>query len=207
MQVEIKFPNMKPFYIEAKNTYLSYCHYFTKEVILGIFRQGKLDYRLHNYMNDLAKPETSNNESILSLYINMSIAVGGHKIFNKDNMACVIQGPGLILFASAPLDPEIKAEEQTNRILHSMIALEWNIWQGANNLSSLGAEDIYVHSFEGMDQRSYQSGEKPGEEKQGGWGSDKLMHSVKNDVIYTMYYIPLFAEGVDDGCCPGCIIA
>lgn len=92
MPVKIEIPNMNPFYLEKENTYYTHCHGFTKDVILGIFLQGKLDYRLRKYRDELAKikDEAKDNIGILSLYIDMSMALGGHKIFNQTNMASVI---------------------------------------------------------------------------------------------------------------------
>lgn len=217
MPVKIEIPNINPFYLEKENSYYTYCHDFTKDVILGIFLQGKLDYRLHGYMNDLAK--ANDHASILSLYINMSIAVGGHKKFNQTDMASVIQGSGLILFASMPLDSQMNAEKQTDRIQHSMIALKWDEWQGANNSSSLGIvdpdldpvdEDKFVRTFPKMDVRKYQPN------KSGGWYNkedDQIINKkIEHEMYsiydpkdktepYTMYYVPLCEQVKDDGCC------
>lgn len=220
MPVKIEIPNMDPIYLEKENSYYTYCHGFTKDVILGIFLQRKLDYRLRKYRDELVKIKdgTENNIGILSLYIDMSLALGGHRIFNQTNMASVIQGPGLILFASQPLDPMIEAKQQTDRIQHSMIALKWNEWQGANNISSLGIvnpeidpvnEDRFVLTFPNMDVRKYQPN------KSGGWYNEEddqiINKKIEHEMYsiydpkdktepYTMYYVPLCEQVKDDGC-------
>lgn len=169
-----------------KNNEFDNCHEFTKAVILELKKKKALNEGLDQFVSDLQTKE------IHDVYL----SAPGKVEFNKQDMETTINAPGLILFttdlSSAPLQ-------------HSMIVIRENVWQGANNINSLGAEDKYVHKFKNMDQRNYPD---PNARIMGGWDEQGFMCSLYGDK-YTMYYVPLCAPWIEDnqdGCCAGCII-
>lgn len=150
----------------GENQTFNNCHNFTRAVILKLNDMRMLNAGLDQFVDDLQRAEKT--KDILEAYN----SAPGALIFDKLNMQSIINAPGLILF-TVPTG-----------IQHSMFAVGKNIWQGANNLGSLGAENDGVHIYRDMDQRCFQHGEA------GGWNLQNTMCSLMNDQ-YTMYYIPL----------------
>lgn len=188
MSVIVKIPGKTDIDTGKENAYYTFCHDFTKDVILGLHKNNELDARLQPFMDELAGADCNN---IAPMYICMSKAVGGLMTFDRASMNTVIQAPGLILFSSGPI-------ELGGSVQHSMIALRWNEWQGANNMGSLGAviptpspveTDMYVLTYPGMDTRDHNY------QLAGGWAqNNKMCSRVDNqgsNKRYTMYYIPL----------------
>lgn len=205
MSIIVDIPNKKSIDTEKQNDQYTFCHGFTKDVILGIYENGELAAPLRPCMQHLIAANDA--KDIVARYICMSGAVGGLRRFNKNSMQTVIREPGLILFSYGPLD-------LGGTVQHSMIAIKWDEWQGANNMGSLGPvdpnnppvpTDMFVLTYQNMYDRGHVHGVS------GGWDDDGEMCSVvdalEDNKRYTMYYLPLFAEQADDECCSCCIIS
>ena len=160
----------------------TYCHGFTKAVILGIYYNGQLNPQLAPLMGQLCLARNNNN-TILPVYAAMMGAAAGTQIFDQTTVNAV-QAPGLILFSTGPIHPVTG-----QNIQHSMIAVGPNVWQGANNLNSLGAADSGVCIYRDMDTRRHNH------LVTGGWADDGQMCAFIDPqnagIRYTMYYIPL----------------
>lgn len=159
----------------------TYCHDFTKAVILGINNNGQLNPQLAPFIGQLSL--ASDNNTILPVYAAMMGAAAGAQTFDQTTVN-VVQAPGLILFSAGPINLATGQNVQ-----HSMIAVGPNVWQGANNINSLGAADTGVCAYHNMDTRMHNH------MVTGGWANDGLMCAFIDPQNagkrYTMYYIPL----------------
>lgn len=161
----------------------SYCHDFTKAVILGIYQNGQLNPQLTQFMQQLSA--ANDNNTILPVYAAMlSQTQNSPQMFDQNAMGAVVQAPGLILFSADPVN-----YLTGDNIQHSMIAISQDVWQGANNVRSLGAVDTDVYIYPGMSTRMHNYGAL------GGWANDGKMCSIVDtqgsNKRYTMYCIPL----------------
>lgn len=182
MSVIVNIPNMMPIDTGVNN--FNHCHSFTKAVILGISRNGQLNPQLAQFMQQL--DGAGDASAILRVYAAMlSATQNSPQMFDQAAMEVVVQAPGLILFSADPVD-----YRTGQNIQHSMIAIDQDIWQGANNLNSLGAMDRDVYIYRDMSTRKHKY------QVTGGWADDGKMCSIcvdtqYNNDRYTMYYIPL----------------